>query len=100
LRIGAALRDRGIKGEEPRVDVSQRKEREPNVKVAAALWHFVRHDPVGRPMGIAWAGVAWFALTWLSLMMAVVLLLFTTALLVVERKRRDLVVEDDLDDLI
>jgi hypothetical protein len=70
------------------------------VKVAAALWHFVRHDPVGRRMGIAWAAVAWLALTWLSLMMTALLLLFTTAVLVVERKRRDLVVEDDLDDLI
>lgn len=70
------------------------------MKVAAALWHFVRHDPVGRRMGIAWAVVAWFALTWLSLLMAAVLVLVTTAVLVVERKRRDLVVEDDLDDLI
>ena len=70
------------------------------MKVAAALWHFVRHDPVGRRMGIAWAIVAWFALTWLSLLMAAVLVLVTTAVLVVERKRRDLVVEDDLDDLI
>lgn len=70
------------------------------MKVAAALWHFVRHDPVGRRMGIAWAVVAWFALTWLSLLMAAVLVLVTTAVLVVERKRRDLVIEDDLDDLI
>jgi hypothetical protein len=76
------------------------REREPNVKVAAALWHFVRHDPIGRRLGIAWGVVAWFALTWLSLLMTAVLALFTTAVLVVERRRRDLVIEDDLDDLI
>ena len=70
------------------------------MKVAAALWHFVRHDPVGRRMGIAWAAVAWFALTWLSIMMITLLVLFTTAMMVVERKRRDVVIEDDLDDLI
>ena len=76
------------------------KEREPNVKVAAAIWHFVRNDPVGRRMGIVWAAVAWFALTWVSLMMTALLVLFTTAVVVVERRRRDLVIEDDLDDLI
>jgi Flp pilus assembly protein TadB len=83
-----------------RVDTS-RNEREPNVKdAAAALWHFVRNDPVGRRLGIAWAVVAWFALTWLSLLMTAVLVLFTTAVLVAQRKRRGIVVEDDLDDLI
>ena len=76
-------------------------EREPNVKdAAAALWHFVRNDPVGRRLGIAWAMVAWFALTWLSLVMTALLVLFTTAVVVVERKRRGLVIEDDLDDLL
>ena len=67
---------------------------------AAALWHFVRDDPVGRRLGIAWAVVAWFALTWLSLLMTALLVLFTTAVLVVERRRRGLVIEDDLDDLM
>ena len=67
---------------------------------AAALWHFVRDDPVGRRLGIAWAVVAWFALTWLSLLMTALLVLFTTGVLVVERRRRGLVIEDDLDDLM
>lgn len=67
---------------------------------AAAVWHFVRNDPVGRRLGVAWAIVAWFALTWLSLLMTAVLALFTTMVLVVKRRRRGLVVEDDLDDLI
>jgi hypothetical protein len=83
-----------------RVDTS-RNEREPNVKdAAAALWHFVRNDPVGRRLAIAWAIVAWFALTWLSLLMMAILALLTSAVVVMERRRRDLVVEDDLDDLI
>ena len=45
------------------------------MKDAVALWQFVRHDPVGRWLGIAWAVVAWFALTWLSLTVTVLLLL-------------------------
>jgi hypothetical protein len=69
-------------------------------EAAAALWHFVRHDPVGRRAGIAWLVVAWFALTWLSLVVTFVLLLVTGAVVVLERRRRGLVVDDDLDDLI
>jgi hypothetical protein len=66
----------------------------------AALWQFVRHDRIGRPLGIAWAVVAWFALTWLSLAVFLMLLLVTAALVVVERRRRDLEpVADELDDL-
>ncbi len=76
-----------------------RREREPEVKDAAALWHFVRSDPVGRRMGVAWAIVAWFALTWLSLLMTSLLLLVTAAVVITERKRRDVFVEDDLEDL-
>ena len=82
-------------------DVDTSRKEELNVKdAAAALWHFVRDDPVGRRLGIAWAVVAWFALTWLSLLMTALLVLFTTAVLVVERRRRGLVIEDDLDDLM
>jgi Flp pilus assembly protein TadB len=67
---------------------------------AAALWHFVRNDRLGRAIGIAWAVVAWFALTWLSLGVTVLLLALSATLVVAERKRRDVVVEDDLDDLL
>jgi hypothetical protein len=66
---------------------------------AVALWHFVRNDRVGRGLGIAWAIVAWFALTWLSLGVTLVLIALSGALFVAERKRRDIVIEDDLDDL-
>jgi hypothetical protein len=51
-------------------------------------------------MGIAWAVVAWFALTWLSLLMTSLLLLVTAAVVITERKRRDVFVEDDLEDLL
>jgi hypothetical protein len=66
---------------------------------AAALWRFVRNDRVGRGLGIAWAIVAWFALTWLSLGVTLLLFALSAGLVVAERKRRDVVVEDDLDDL-
>ena len=66
----------------------------------AALWRFVRHDPLGRWMGGAWAAVAWFALTWLSLSVALVLVLLTVAMVALQRRRADLLVDDDLDDLI
>lgn len=66
----------------------------------AAVWRFVRHDPLGQWLGGAWAVVAWFALTWLSLSVALVLLVLTVAMVVMQRRRADLVVDDDLDDLI
>jgi membrane protein implicated in regulation of membrane protease activity len=70
------------------------------LKDAAALWRFVRDDPVGRWLGIAAAVVAWFALTWMSLTATVLWLLLTALLPVVYRRRRDLRLDDDLDDLI
>jgi uncharacterized membrane protein len=51
-------------------------------------------------MGGAWAAVAWCALTWLSLGVALLLVLLTVAMVALQRRRADLVVEDDLDDLI
>jgi hypothetical protein len=77
-----------------------RVRREPHVKDAVALWQFVRHDPIGRWLGIAWGVVAWFALTWLSLTVTVLLLLVSAALVYVQRRRRDLDLGlDELDDL-
>ena len=71
------------------------------MKDAAAVWEFVRRDPVGRWLGIAWAVVAWFALTWLSLTVFLMLVFMTIVLVFFQRRRRDLLlVEDDLDDLI
>ena len=58
-----------------------------------------RLDIAVRPW-IAWAGVAWFALTWLSLTVTLLLVLLTIALVVVQRRRGDVALEDDLDDLI
>ena len=70
------------------------------MKHAAAVWNFLRTDRIGRRLGIAWAIVAWFALTLLSVAMTCLLLLVTAAVVVSERKRRDLAVEDDLNDLV
>ena len=58
----------------------------------AALWRFVRNDPLGRWMGGAWAAVAWCALTWLSLSVALVLVLLTVAMVALQRRRADLAV--------
>jgi hypothetical protein len=70
------------------------------MKDPAAIWHFVRHDRVGRPLGITWAVIAWFALTWLSLSVFVLLVFVTVALLYTQRQRRDLEpTTDELDDL-
>jgi hypothetical protein len=70
------------------------------MKDAEALWQFVRRDPVGRWLGIAWAVIAWFALTWLSLMVTLLLVLLSVALVYTERRRRDLDLGlDELDDL-
>jgi Flp pilus assembly protein TadB len=70
------------------------------MKEAAAIWHFVRHDRMGRWFGIAWAVVAWFALTWLSLSVLIMLLIVSIALFVMQRRRRDLEpVTDELEDL-
>jgi Flp pilus assembly protein TadB len=74
--------------------------KEPEMKDAAALWRFVRDDPVGRRLGIAVAVVAWFALTWMSLTATLLWLLLTVLLAVVYRRRRHLRLDDDLDDLI
>ena len=63
------------------------------------LWGFVRNDPVGRWLGIAWAIVAWFALTWLSLTVAAALVFMSALVIAAQRRRRDFVVEDELDDL-
>ncbi len=69
-------------------------------KEAVALWRFVRHDPLGKWFGIAWGVVAWFALTWLSLTVAMLLVLLTAVMVVMQRRRAELLIEDDLDDLI
>jgi Flp pilus assembly protein TadB len=84
----------------PAVPVDSDPRREPKMKEAAAIWHFVRHDRMGRWFGIAWAVVAWFALTWLSLTVLVMLLVVSVTLFFVQRRRRDLEpVTDELDDL-
>jgi hypothetical protein len=76
-------------------------EKELPMKDAAAVWEFVRRDPVGRRLGIAWAGVAWFALTWLSLTVMMLLVFMSALLVFFQRRRRELLLlEDDLDDLI
>ncbi len=63
------------------------------------LWGFVRDDPIGRWLGTAWAIVAWFALAWMSVVVALALVLMSALLIATQRHRRDLVVDDELDDL-
>ena len=67
---------------------------------AVALWEFVWKDPVGRWLGVMWAIVAWFALTWMSLPVLITLVVTTAIVIATQRKRRDLVVEDDLEDIL
>jgi hypothetical protein len=67
---------------------------------AAPLWQFVRHDPVGRWLGMTWAAVAWFALVWMSLTVMFLLVLVTVALVIIQRRRGDIALQDDLEDLI
>ncbi len=68
------------------------------MKDAAALWQFVRNDPVGRWVGIAWAVTAWFALTWMSLTVAMLLPCLAALAFVLQRRRGE-IVDDELDDL-
>jgi hypothetical protein len=64
------------------------------------LWHFVRRDRVGKWLAISCGVVAWFALTWMSLSVFCLFAGLSGALLIVHRKRRDLIVDDDIDDLL
>lgn len=69
------------------------------LKDATELWEFIHRDPVGKRFAIAWVVVAWFALTWMSFTVTCLLAALTATMIVVQRKRRDLLVDDDLDDL-
>ena len=76
-------------------------EREPHMQLkdATELVEFIRRDPIGKRFAIAWAIVAWFALTWMSLTVTCLLVAVTATMIVVQRKRRDMLVDDELDDL-
>ena len=67
---------------------------------AHALWQFIRHDRVGRSLGIAGIVVAWFALTWMSVTVALVLPCLAVVARVLQRRRGDVTPEDDLADLL
>jgi hypothetical protein len=64
------------------------------------LWLFIREDVVGRSLALAFVLVAWFAITWLSLGVALVLPYITVALWLRYRRVGATIGEDELDDLV
>jgi hypothetical protein len=69
------------------------------MKEAVVLMRFLRQDPVGRRFGVAVLVTAWFALAWTSLAAAVAIPLLLAVSEVVRRRRDEVPVVDDLDDL-
>jgi hypothetical protein len=64
------------------------------------LWQFIRDDAVGRSLALAIFLVAWFAITWLSLGVAMLLPYIAAALWLRYRRVGGAAVEDELDDLV
>jgi hypothetical protein len=70
------------------------------MKDAAVLMSFLRHDPVGRRLGVGVIVLAWFALAWTSLAVALAVPLLLVVSEVVRRRREEQApVVDDLEDL-
>jgi hypothetical protein len=69
------------------------------MKEAAVLMSFLRHDPVGQRLGVGVIVMAWFALAWTSLAAAVAVPLLLVIAEVVRRRRHEVPIVDDLDDL-
>lgn len=64
------------------------------------LWLFTREDAVARSLAVALALVSWFAITWLSLGVAVLLPVIAGALWLRYRRVGETLDDDELDDLI
>jgi hypothetical protein len=64
------------------------------------LWQFIREDAVARLLALALALVTWFALTWLSLAVALLLPYIGAALWLRYRRVGAALGDDELDDLI
>ena len=69
------------------------------MKEAVVLMHFLRHDPVGQRFGVAALVIAWFALAWTSLGAAIAVPLLLVVAEVVRRRRDEVPIVDDLEDL-
>ena len=64
------------------------------------LWLFIREDAVARSLALALVLVAWFAITWLSLGVALLLPYVTAALWLRYRRVGSRIGDDELDDLV
>jgi uncharacterized membrane protein YbhN (UPF0104 family) len=69
------------------------------VKDAAALYRFLAHEGVGRRLGLVVAVVAWFAVTWMSLVLALTVPVLLCIALVVQRRTSADGDRDELDEL-
>ena len=69
------------------------------MKEAVVLMRFLRHDPVGQRFGVAALVIAWFALAWTSLGATIAVPLLLVVAEVVRRRRDEVPIVDDLEDL-
>jgi len=69
------------------------------MKEAVVLMRFLRHDPVGQRFGVAALVIAWFALAWTSLGAAIAVPLMLVVAEVFRRRRDEVPIVDDLEDL-
>ncbi len=69
------------------------------MKEAVVLMRFLRHDPVGQRFGVAALVIAWFALAWTSVGAAIAVPLLLVVAEVVRRRRDEVPIVDDLEDL-
>jgi hypothetical protein len=69
------------------------------MKEAVVLMRFLRHDPVGQRFGVGALVIAWFALAWTSLVAALAVPLLLAVAEVVRRRRDEVPIVDDLEDL-
>jgi hypothetical protein len=69
------------------------------MKEAVVLMRFLRHDPVGQRFGVGALVIAWFALAWTSLAAAIAVPLLLVIAEVVRRRRDEVPIVDDLEDL-
>jgi hypothetical protein len=69
------------------------------MKEAVVLMRFLRHDPVGQRFGVGALVIAWLALAWTSLAAALAVPLLLVIAEVARRRRNDVPIVDDLEDL-
>ncbi len=64
------------------------------------FWLFIRDDAFARSLGLALVLVAWFAITWLSVGVALLLPYVAAALWLRYRRVSPSIEDDELDDLV